>query len=48
MIRDYISTILDCLDIFLRLSIVFVLGSLIIGVALIHNAIMYPFADFKK
>lgn len=48
MKRKYISAILDCADIFLRLAIVFVFGSLIIGVALLNNALNYPFADFKK
>ncbi len=48
MIRDYVSAALDYLDIFLRLSIVFVFASLILGVALLHNALNYPFADFKK
>ena len=48
MTRKYISAALDYLDIFLRLAIVTVAGGLILGVALLHNAVMYPFADFKK
>ena len=48
MIRKYISAALDYLDILLRIAIVAVLGGLIIGVALFHNALDYPFADFKK
>ena len=48
MLRRYTRIMLDYLDAFLRLAIIVVASSVILGAALLHNALNYPFAYFKK